>query len=143
MGTQTVHALADRDINAAQPGAGNTGRPLYAAFKRTVATTMWDGFLNASYHALQVGRIVGSRRGSIKGAYTFSKPINETDEDGWAGIIWNSDNVMRRNRSLTGYDRTHVLQLGWVIFEPPFGPGKRSVAAKRLRFTGPAELAGQ
>jgi outer membrane receptor protein involved in Fe transport len=125
VGTQTVHALADRDINAAQPGAGNTGRPLYAAFRRTAATTMWDGFLNANYHAFQASVNRRFKGGVlIKGAYTFSKSISSTDEDGWAGLSWNSDNVIRRNRSLTGYDRTHVVQFGWVA-DLPFGPGKR------------------
>jgi outer membrane receptor protein involved in Fe transport len=125
VGTQTVHALADRDINAAQPGAGNTGRPLYAAFQRTAATTMWDGFLNANYHAFQASINRRFRGGVlIKGAYTFSKSISSTDEDGWAGLSWNSDNVLRRNRAVTGYDRNHVLQLGWVA-DLPFGPGKR------------------
>jgi hypothetical protein len=125
VGTQTVHALADRNINAAAPGRGNTGRPLYATLGRAVDTNMWDGFLNANYHALQIALNRQFSSGiSIKGAYTFSKAINETDEDGWAGIDWNHPDVIGRNRALAGYDRTHILQMS-VIFEPPFGPGKR------------------
>jgi hypothetical protein len=125
VGTQTVHALADRDINAALPGAGNTGRPLYAAFRRTAATTMWDGFLNANYHSFQTSLNRRFRGGlMIKGAYTFSKSISSTDEDGWAGLTWNSPNVLSRNRALTGYDRNHVLQFGYVA-DLPFGPGRK------------------
>ncbi len=125
VGTMTVHALADRDINAAMPGAGNTGRPLYAAYQRTAATTMWDGFLTANYHSLQTSLNRRFRGGMlVRGAYTYSKAISSTDEDGWAGLSWNSDNVIARNRALTGYDRTHVLQVGWVA-ELPFGPGHK------------------
>ncbi len=125
VGTATVHALADRDINAALPGKGNTGRPLYALYGRTASTTMWDGFLNANYHSFQASLNRRFRGGLlVRGAYTFSKAISSTDEDGWAGLTWNSDNVIARNRALTGYDRTHILQFGWVA-DLPFGPGKK------------------
>jgi hypothetical protein len=125
IGTQTVHALADRDINAAEPGAGNTGRPLYAAFRRTAATTMWDGFLNGNYHAFQTSINRRFRGGVlVKGAYTYSKSISSTDEDGWAGLTWNLPSLLRRNRAVTGYDRTHVFQVGFVA-DLPFGPGKK------------------
>jgi len=125
IGTQTVHALADRDINAAPPGGGNTGRPLYARFQRTASTTMWDGFLNGNYHSFQTSLNRRFRGGlMIRGAYTFSKAISSTDEDGWAGLNWNSEDVLRRNRAATGYDRTHILQFGWVA-DLPFGRGKK------------------
>jgi hypothetical protein len=125
VGTQTVHQLADRDINTANPGGANAGRPLFAPFGRTAATTMWDGFLSANYHAFQSSLNRRFKGGVlIKGAYTFSKAISLTDEDGWAGLLWNADNVIGRNRSATGYDRRHILQFGWVA-ELPFGPGKK------------------
>lgn len=53
VGDQTVHALADRDINTGFPGSGTTGLPMYAKFGRTASTTMWDGFLSGNYHSLQ------------------------------------------------------------------------------------------
>ena len=125
VGTNTIHALADRDINAAEPGAGNAGRPLVAMWGRTAATTMWDGFLGANYHSLQASVNRRFKGGLLlKGAYTFSKAISSTDEDGWAGLTWNSPSVLARNRALTGYDRNHILQLGWVA-DLPFGPGKK------------------
>jgi hypothetical protein len=125
VGTQTVNQLADRDINAAPIGGGNTGRPLYALFGRTAATTMWDGFLNANYHSAQFSLNRHMRGGLLlKGAYTYSKAINSTDEDGWAGLMWNHPQVLDRNRAVAGYDRTHIFQLAWV-YETPFGPGKK------------------
>jgi hypothetical protein len=125
VGTKTVHQLADRDINAAPVGGGNTGRPLYAAFGRTAATSMWDGWLDANYHAFQASVNRRFHNGFLlKGAYTWSKAINETDEDGWAAVGWNHPSVLHRNRARAGYDRTHILQFGWV-YDLPFGQGKR------------------
>ncbi|MEN6535537.1 MAG: TonB-dependent receptor, partial [Bryobacteraceae bacterium] len=125
VGTQTVHQLSDLDINAAPVGGGNTGRPLYSKWGRTVATTMWGGWLSGNYHSLQTSinrRISGGLL--VKGAYTFSKAISCTDEDGWASVSWNEASVRSRNRALSGFDRTHILQLAWV-YESPFGPNKK------------------
>jgi len=125
VGTQTVHQLADVDINAAPVGGGSAGRPLYATYRRTASTSMWGGWLSSNYHSLQASV---TRRFSdgllLKGAYTFSKAINATDEDGWASVSWNHPSVLDRNRALAGYDRPHILQLAWV-YELPFGPGKK------------------
>jgi len=125
VGTQTTHQLADRDINAAAPGAGNNGRPLFAQFGRNRDLKMWDGWLSSNYHGLQT-----SVRGNptkdlfIQGAYTWAKAINMTDEDGWAGVGWNWGPMINRNRAVAGYDRPHVLQMGW-LYNLPFGKGKK------------------
>ncbi|MGH9628696.1 MAG: TonB-dependent receptor domain-containing protein, partial [Bryobacteraceae bacterium] len=125
VGTQTVHQFADRNINAAPVGGGNTGRPLAAAFGRTADTSMWDGWLSSNYHSAQFSLNRHFSRGLLlKAAYTFSKAINSTDEDGWAGVMWNHPEVLGRNRALAGYDRTHILQFGWV-YDLPFGPGRK------------------
>lgn len=125
VGTQTVHQLMDRDINAAPPGGGPAGRPLAATQNRRIAALMWDGFASGHYHAFQLAinrRFSGGLM--LKGAYTFSKAINMTDDDGWTGApMWNSDSVMYRNRALAGYNRTQMFTLGYV-YELPFGPNK-------------------
>ena len=126
IGTQTVRSFADLEINAAAPGAGTAGRPLNALFGHSVDTWAWNGFLSANYHALQV--TVNRRAAAgllLKGAYTYSKAINFTDEDGWTGTInWNWQPVFYRNRARAGYDIPHVLQMGYV-YELPAGKGKR------------------
>lgn len=125
VGTQTTHGLADRDINAAAPGAGNNGRPLYAQFGRNRDLKMWDGWLSSNYHGLQT-----SLRGNptkdlfLQGAYTWSKAINMADDDGWTSVNWNWGPVINRNRATAGYDRTHVFQMGWM-YTLPFGKGKK------------------
>ena len=124
VGTQTTNQTADLDINAAAPGAGNAGRPYAARFDRRIALNYWDGYLSSNYHALQTSVNRSFSNGLLlKGAYTWSKAINMTDEDGWAGVNFNWLPVLHRNRAVAGYDRTHVFQMGWV-YELPFGKGK-------------------
>jgi len=124
VGTQTTHQFADLDINAGFPGSGNAGRPYAAQFGRTANTNMWDGYLSANYHSLQSTINKQFSKGlMIKGAYTYSKAINMTDDDGWAAVSWNWAPVFDRNRAAAGYDRTHVFQIGWV-YELPVGKGK-------------------
>ena len=125
VGTQTVHQAADLDINAAPPGGGPAGRPLAATQNRRIGARMWGGWLSGNYHGLQTAI---NRRFSqgllLKGAYTWSKTINWTDEDGWAGLpITHWAPALRRNRAASGYDRTHMFTIGFV-YELPFGPGK-------------------
>jgi hypothetical protein len=129
VGTQTTHQFADLDINAAAPGAGNAGRPYAKAFGRTAATNMWDGYLSANYHSLQSTINKQFSKGLlIKGAYTYSKAINMTDDDGWAAVGWNWAPVFDRNRAAAGYDRTHVFQIGWV-YDLPAGKGKKYLSS--------------
>jgi hypothetical protein len=61
---------------------------------------------------------------TLQGAYTFSKAINFTDDEGWAGVSFNWGPAFYRNRAPAGYDRTHVFQMGYV-YELPFGAGRK------------------
>lgn len=125
VGTQTTHQLADYDINSGAPGQATTGLPL-AQFGRTAAALdMWSGYLSSHYHSLQTSVNKQLSAGLfVKAAYTWSKAIDYTDDDGWAtpsrmyGFQW--------NRAVAGYDRTHVFQAGWV-YELPVGKGKTFV----------------
>ncbi len=125
VGNQTVRQFADRDINAAPVGTGPQGRPLAATQGRIIGALMWDGWANANYHALQVALNKNLSRGLfMKGAYTWSKAINMTDEDGWAGMpITNLDAALHRNRGVAGYDRTQMFVMSWV-YELPWGKGQ-------------------
>ncbi|HEY3940720.1 MAG TPA: TonB-dependent receptor [Bryobacteraceae bacterium] len=124
VGSHSVHLLADRDINAGFPGSGTTGLPYYAADGRTVPTNMWDGYLSSEYNSLQVAINRSFSKGlMLKGAYTYSKAMDYTDDDGWASTGWNWAPVFQRNRAPAGFDRTHIFQMGWV-YELPLGKGK-------------------
>ena len=126
VGTRTVHSFGDLEINAAAPGAGTAGRPLNVKFGHSVDTWAWDGYLNANYHALQVSVNRRAAAGlTLKGAYTYSKAINQTDEDGWTGtIMYNWAPVFSRNRAQAGYNIPQMFQMGFV-YELPLGSGKK------------------
>ncbi len=124
VGSHSVHLLADQDINAGYPGSGTTGLPYYPLYGRTILTRMWDGWLSSNYHSLQVAVNRYFTKGLlVKGAYTYSRAIDYTDDDGWASVGWNWGPVFQRNRAPAGFDRTHILQIGWV-YDLPFGKGK-------------------
>lgn len=132
VGSHTTHILADRDINAGYPGSGTTGLPYYASYGRTLPINMWDGYLSAEYNSLQVAVNRSFSKGlMIKGAYTYSKAIDYTDDDGWVSTGWNWPAVFQRNRAPAGYDRTHVFQIGWV-YTLPFGKGRQFFAGSKV-----------
>jgi hypothetical protein len=121
VGTQTTHQLGFRNINAAGAGEGRAGQPLFQRFGRPVPTYRFDGWLSSNYHSLQVALNKPFSRGVfLKAAYTWSKAMNRTDEDGWSTVAWNHPSVLDKNYALAGYDRTHIFQLGFVA-ELPFG----------------------
>lgn len=133
VGTQVTHQSADRDINSGQVlGAGNAGRPYSARFGRNIATNMWDGYLSSNYHALQTSIRRQSRGLTLQGAYTWSKAINYTDDEGWAGVTYNWGPAFQRNRATAGYDRTQVFQMGY-IYELPFGVGKKYASSGAVK----------
>ena len=131
VGTQTVHAFGDLDVNSSLPGTGAAGQPyntpLYGPVSgnRTASTLYWQGFLSANYHSLQASLNRQFKNGfMVKGAYTWSKAIDWTDDDGWAGLSWNDPSILRRNRAQAGYNTPQIFQMSY-IYELPFGSGKR------------------
>jgi Carboxypeptidase regulatory-like domain/TonB dependent receptor len=126
VGTQTVHQFADLNVNASLPGTGQAGqlfnKPQFG--NRTAETDFWQGYLSANYNALQVSINRQFSRGlMIKGAYTYSRAIDWTDDDGWASLVWNDPNVLRRNRAPAGFNTPHIFQMAY-IYELPVGKGK-------------------
>jgi len=133
VGNHHVHWMADRCINSAGPGAGDVGRPLYAKYGRAIMSSMWDGFADGNYHSLQAALNRGLAGGLLlKGSYTWSKAINLTDEDGWAGMrYFNWEPVIRRNRTNAGYDRRHMFTMAFA-WNVPVGRGKKYDVSSKL-----------
>jgi Carboxypeptidase regulatory-like domain/TonB dependent receptor len=126
VGTQTVHQFADINVNASLPGTGQAGQPFnQPQFRnRTADTNLFQGFLSANYHSLQVAINRQFSHGLlVKGAYTYSKAIDLTDDDGWAALNWNDPNILRRNRAPAGFNTPQIFQMAYV-YELPFGKGK-------------------
>ncbi len=115
VGTATVDSFADWNGNAAAPGTGQAGQPLFQKFGRT----------SENYHSLQVSvqRQVASGL-TLKGAYTYSHAINYTDDDGWTGLMFNYAPILGRNRATASYDRPQNFHLAYV-YQFPFGKGQK------------------
>jgi hypothetical protein len=124
VGQHSVHLMADNNINSEAPGGGVAGLPFYASYGRSVATSMWDGYLSSSFNSLQVAANKSFTKGLlIKAAYTYSKAIDYTDDDGWASVSYNYAPTFQRNRAAAGFDRTQNLQMSWV-YDLPLGTGR-------------------
>jgi hypothetical protein len=126
VGTASVRGFAFLDVNASQiPGSGDEGRPLFPEFGRTTTTREWDGRTHSIYHSLQT---TINRRLSegllLKGAYTWSKAIDQAPYSDWTEFRYNAASVFYRNRALADHDVPHNFQLG-AVYELPFGEGKR------------------
>jgi hypothetical protein len=110
---------ADLDINAPQEiGTGNAGRP-YFSMGRSIGINSFGQRLITRYHALQLGFNRPFTQGLLlKGAYTWGKSMNLTDEDGWTGVDYNTLSQYDRNYARAGFDRKHNLQVGFVYQLP-------------------------
>jgi hypothetical protein len=125
VGTQMIHSFVDIDINAGVPGLGTAGQPLFAPFGRTAITWAWNGRYNTNYHGLQMSVEKRAARDlTIKAAYTYSKAMNFSDNDGWAQLTFNTPSQLARNYARASYDVPHNLQLA-STYQLPFGRGKK------------------
>jgi hypothetical protein len=119
VGTRTDGGYADLNINYGEPGGGNAARKYYAV-AGTTAINDWASRTKARYKGLQFALNRPFRNGlMLKGAYTLSEAKDMADEDGWVGLTWNHPLKYDDNFALSGFDRTHVAQLGF-LYELPF-----------------------
>ncbi|MGB2716179.1 MAG: TonB-dependent receptor [Vicinamibacterales bacterium] len=131
VGTATNHGYADWNINYAETG-GNANRQLFAK-AGNAAILDWAARTRARYHSLQMAVNRPFKGGFLlKGAYTFSKALNETDDDGWVGLTWNQPSQLHRNYARAGFDRPHMLQMGFV-YELPFARESSSPVAQVVK----------
>ncbi len=129
VGTRTDGGYADLNVNYGVPGGGNASRQYYAV-AGTTAINDWAARTKSRYHALQVSVNRPFRGGlALKGAYTLSRAKNMADEDGWVGLTWNTPLMYDQNFALAGFDRTHVLSMGF-IYELPFMKNATGTAAR-------------
>jgi len=121
VGTHQSGGFADLDVNASTtPGCGKNCQPFFTRFGRSIALNLWGPRTKTNYHSLQLAINRPFKNGVLlKGAYTLSRAKNETDDDGWAGFLWNAPSQLSRNYAPAGYDRTHVFQMAFV-YELPY-----------------------
>jgi hypothetical protein len=119
VGTATNGGYADLNVNVGVPGGGGSAAK-YFAVAGTTAINDWAARTKARYKGLQVALNRPFRDGlMIKGAYTWSQSKDMADEDGWTGLTWNYLPKFEDNFAISGFDRTHVFQIGW-LYELPF-----------------------
>jgi hypothetical protein len=125
VGTRTDGGYADQNLNYAESG-GDAARQFFTQ-AGTADILDWAARTRSRYHGLQMAVNRPFRNGLLlKGAYTWSKAMNETDEDGWATLTWSQPSQLARNYAKAGYDRTHVFQMGFV-YELPYKQASSAV----------------
>jgi outer membrane receptor protein involved in Fe transport len=130
VGTRTDGQYSTLNLNYAESG-GNANRQLFAQ-AGTATINVLASSSKTRYHSLQVAVNRPYKNGLLlKGAYTLSKAQNEGDDDG-AGFTWPQPSQFHRNFALAGFDRTHMLQMGFV-YELPFMRDQNSVLAMILK----------
>jgi hypothetical protein len=133
VGTRGIRQQVSQELNYAPIGTGNAGRVLNQRFGRVASTLLQAPFNTSNYNALQsqlTRRFANGFQAQV--SYTFSKAIAFNDEAD-STLAFNIPNAFGRNRSVTGYDRTHNFQAGWTA-ELPFGQGKRWAQTGVSRF---------
>jgi outer membrane receptor protein involved in Fe transport len=123
VGSRSIRLTNLVDINASYPGGAAAGRPYFAAYGRTVATTLYDPAFTSNYNALQAQLTRRFAKGlSMNAAYTWSKAIGFGANND-SGLFFNTPSAIARNRSPLAFDRTHNFRLSG-IYELPFGKTK-------------------
>jgi hypothetical protein len=117
VGTAANDAYVNRNMNYAESG-GNRNRLLFDQ-AGTADINVMASIGKTRYHSLQVAINRPFKNGLLlKGAYTLSRAENMTDDDA-GGLDWDQESQFHRNFTLAGFDRTHMLQMGFV-YELPF-----------------------
>ena len=119
VGARGTGGYAALDINAPITlGGGDASRP-FASQQRLIAINSWGQRLKTNYNSLQVALNKPFTHGLLfKGAYTLSKSMNESDNDGRATLTWNTPSELGRNYAPAGFDRRHNFQLGFAYALP-------------------------
>ena len=119
VGAKGVGGYAGLDINAPLTlGGGDNSRP-YASFGRFNAINSWGQRLRTRYNSLQLALNKPFTHGLLfKGAYTLSKAMNESDNDGRATLGYNTPSELWRNWAPAGFDRRHNFTLGFAYQLP-------------------------
>jgi hypothetical protein len=126
VGTRQIRQLGFEQLNWSPIGGGRNGRQLFARFGRDASTTLVGPIGSSKYNALQARLDHRFRNGYQLGmSYTWSKSIGIAGADNSDGSPQiKIPQFYHLNRALSGFDRTHNLQITNIL-ELPFGKGKR------------------
>ena len=123
VGTRDVRPTDGININAAAPGTGKAGQPLYQLWGNSSTLSELAPIDASKYNSLQVRADHRAGSATFGMAYTFSKALDAADnETGGSLPLDNWGPAMYRNYALAGYDRTHNLEI-YGNYPLPFGKG--------------------
>ena len=121
VGSRGIRQTVNQNINAAGPDGGNAGRALFAQFGRTTNINYFTPFNTSNYNSLQT-QLRRQWKGSLLGfSYTLSRAMDYADDQD-SGLTWNWVPMLKRNRAVAGFDRTHNAQF-YGNYSLPFGAG--------------------
>jgi hypothetical protein len=125
VGTRGIRQTAQVAQNYSYPGQGTgAGRVLGVKWGRTADVAMYTPFNTTNYNGFQNQLKHQFGRGGILGVvYTWAKSISFADNND-SGLSWNIPEMWSRNRSVSGFDRTHNFQM-YGVYSLPFGKGQR------------------
>jgi len=107
------------NMNQGLPGAGPTAEIENLEFGRTASTTIRAYGANSNYNSLQVNvRKQWAKGFHVTLAYTFSKSLDETAEDGGFVTPYN----FKQSYGPSSFDQKHMIVINHV-YELPFGKG--------------------
>jgi carboxypeptidase family protein/TonB-dependent receptor-like protein len=101
-------------------GGGAQSRPYFISHGRQLDVNSWGARLDTDYDSLQVAiNRPFKNRLMLKGAYTLSRSMNESNDDGRTGLAMGSHPLYQdRSWALASFDRTHNFQMGFVYQLP-------------------------
>ena len=101
-------------------GGGAASRPYFVSHGRLLAIDVWGAILDTDYDSLQVAiNRPFKNRFMLKGAYTFSRSMNESDADGRTSVAMGAHPAyLDRSWARAGFDRPHNFQMGFVYQLP-------------------------
>jgi hypothetical protein len=118
VGTRAIRQTARWNSNYGVPGGGTNGRVLARRWGRTADVFVYTPFNTANYNGWQNQLTRRFADGGMFGlSYTYSKSINYADNND-STLTWNMPELWDRNRAVSGFDRTHNLQIYGVYSLP-------------------------
>jgi hypothetical protein len=135
VGAKGVGGYGWLDVNLPTTlGGGANSRPYFISHGRLNDVNVWGAILDTDYDSLQVAiNRPFKQRVMLKGAYTLSRSMNETDNDGRTGLAMGAHpGYLDRSWALAGFDRTHNFQMGFVYQLPWQNDGGYGNVAKAI-----------
>jgi hypothetical protein len=121
VGAKGVGGYGWVDVNLPQTlGGGAASRPYFISHGRQLDTNVWGAILDTDYDSLQVAiNRPFKQHFMLKGAYTYSRSMNESDADGRTGLAFGAHPLYQgRSWAPAGFDRPHNFQAGFVYELP-------------------------